>query len=170
MSYELQLKTRYAEAHHRLVYPNEKPSPNPISEPKKIKKPIKPPEFSPLFTDAKPSIYDLLRWVSQVEGIPILDLKGPRHSKPVALARQMVCYLARLYTGLSSPQIGHVLGDRDHTTVLSAVNRIKVLRLTHSDLCQSLAYYESTLDQQAKNNIENYRRCPHCNGILSEAH
>jgi chromosomal replication initiator protein len=45
-------------------------------------------------------------------------------SKDVAFARQMAMYLAREETGASLPQIGEVLGGRDHTTVMYGWEKI----------------------------------------------
>jgi chromosomal replication initiator protein len=42
----------------------------------------------------------------------------------VAEARQVAMYLARELTEHSLPEIGRGIGDRNHTTVLHAVNRI----------------------------------------------
>jgi chromosomal replication initiator protein len=44
----------------------------------------------------------------------------------VAAARQVAMYLARELTGHSLPEIGRGIGDRNHTTVLHAVNRINL--------------------------------------------
>lgn len=45
-------------------------------------------------------------------------LMGKGRQRRLALARQFVCYWARRRTGLSLPQIGRKLGNRDHTTVI----------------------------------------------------
>ena len=45
-------------------------------------------------------------------------------SKDVSAARQMAMYLAREETGASLPQIGEVLGGRDHTTVMHGWEKI----------------------------------------------
>jgi len=45
-------------------------------------------------------------------------------SKDVSAARQMAMYLAREETGATLPQIGEVLGGRDHTTIMHGWERI----------------------------------------------
>jgi len=45
-------------------------------------------------------------------------------SKDVSAARQMAMYLAREETGASLPQIGEVIGGRDHTTVMHGWEKI----------------------------------------------
>jgi chromosomal replication initiator protein len=44
----------------------------------------------------------------------------------VAAARHVAMYLARELTDHSLPEIGRGIGDRNHTTVLHAVNRISL--------------------------------------------
>lgn len=51
-------------------------------------------------------------------------LMSDERSRPVALPRQIVMYLLRKEANLSLPQIGEMLGGRDHTTVLYAIRKI----------------------------------------------
>jgi chromosomal replication initiator protein len=52
------------------------------------------------------------------------DLKGRSRNKKVVKPRQIAMYLARQETQVSLPQIGKVLGERDHTTVLYGLKKI----------------------------------------------
>lgn len=52
------------------------------------------------------------------------DLKGRGRNKEVVTPRQMAMYLLREATGASLPQIGDVLGGRDHTTVMYSVEKV----------------------------------------------
>ncbi len=56
--------------------------------------------------------------------IPISEMISERRTKDVATARHMVMFIARHRTPRSLPQIGRVLGGRDHTTILSGVRRM----------------------------------------------
>lgn len=58
-------------------------------------------------------------------GISIDDLKGRSRTKPIVRPRQIAMYLARLHTNLSLPDLGRIF-DRDHSSVLSGIQRIKV--------------------------------------------
>lgn len=53
------------------------------------------------------------------------DLKGRSRSQKVVKPRHIAMYLARQETDASLPQIGKALGDRDHTTVLYGVEKIR---------------------------------------------
>lgn len=52
-------------------------------------------------------------------------LRSKKRNKEIAHARHVAMYLARTLTNASLPQIGKSFGDRDHTSVLHACNKIK---------------------------------------------
>jgi hypothetical protein len=58
-------------------------------------------------------------------GMPRNDLCGQTRSAPITRARHVAMYLCRIMTGRSTPDIGRKFGDRDHTTVLHAINKVK---------------------------------------------
>ncbi len=58
-------------------------------------------------------------------------LLGRDRTREVALPRQIAMYLLREEAKISFPQIGEVLGGRDHSTVMSAYDKIK--EQLHSD-------------------------------------
>jgi len=49
---------------------------------------------------------------------------GRDRSRTAALPRQVVMYLLRKEANVSLPQIGEVLGGRDHTTVMYACEKV----------------------------------------------
>jgi len=53
------------------------------------------------------------------------QLKGPSRAKAVCVPRQLAMYLIRQETGASLPEIGQLLGGRDHTTILHGFGRIE---------------------------------------------
>ena len=50
---------------------------------------------------------------------------GRDRTKDVAYSRQIAMYLLREVSKISFPQIGEALGGRDHSTVMSAIEKIK---------------------------------------------
>jgi chromosomal replication initiator protein len=56
--------------------------------------------------------------------VNVQALRSNSRSRMVAFPRQMAMFLARTETGLSFPQIGEGLGNRDHTTVLYGYEKI----------------------------------------------
>ncbi|MBI5823360.1 MAG: chromosomal replication initiator protein DnaA [Chloroflexi bacterium] len=59
-------------------------------------------------------------------------LLGRDRTKEVAYPRQIAMYLLREEAKISFPQIGEVLGGRDHSTVMSAIEKIKE-QIRHGD-------------------------------------
>ena len=53
------------------------------------------------------------------------DLISSKKSNDIAYPRQIAMYLCRNIAGLSLPKIGADFGNRDHTTVMHAVNKIE---------------------------------------------
>jgi chromosomal replication initiator protein len=70
------------------------------------------------------SVEEVLAAVAEYYRITIEDLKGRGRNKEVVLPRQMAMYFLREETSASLPQIGEVLGGRDHTTVMYSVEKI----------------------------------------------
>ncbi len=62
--------------------------------------------------------------VADVYGITVKDMLGRGRSREIALPRQVAMYLLREEANLSLPQIGELLGGRDHTTVMYGCDKI----------------------------------------------
>jgi len=62
--------------------------------------------------------------VASVFGISPEKLLGRDRTREAALPRQVVMYLLRQEANVSLPQIGQVLGGRDHTTVIYACEKV----------------------------------------------
>jgi len=75
---------------------------------------------SPGMTD----IGEIIDATARVFGISPQALLARDRRPPVAKARHIAMYMARVLTRHSLPEIGRMLGGRNHTTVLHAVNRI----------------------------------------------
>ena len=73
------------------------------------------------------SISDIERVVSDHYKVKAAVLRSKKRNKEIAHARHIAMYLARTLTSASLPQIGKDFGDRDHTSVLHACNKIKGL-------------------------------------------
>jgi chromosomal replication initiator protein len=57
-------------------------------------------------------------------GFSIEAICGPSRTRPLVTARQVAMYLVRNLTDYSYPAIARVFGNRDHTTVIHAVDKI----------------------------------------------
>jgi chromosomal replication initiator protein len=66
----------------------------------------------------------VLQMVSDAFGISVDQILARDRSRSVALPRQIAMYLLREEAQISLPQIGEVLGGRDHTTVMYGCEKV----------------------------------------------
>jgi len=74
--------------------------------------------------EATPTPKLIMTTVANYYGIDIEGLKGKRRDRKTALARQVTMYLLRERNHCGLAEIGKILGDRDHTTVLHGCEKI----------------------------------------------
>lgn len=67
---------------------------------------------------------DVESMVATYFGLRPADLHSSRKSRTVSTARSVAMYLARKLTGLSYPDIGKYMGNKNHATVIQACRRI----------------------------------------------
>jgi len=89
-------------------------------------------DFLPQGMDLKPD--DVLHEVSISFGVSNERLLGRERTREVALPRQIAMYLLREEGGVSLPQIGEMIGGRDHTTVIYACDKVNNLMETDEQL------------------------------------
>lgn len=65
--------------------------------------------------------------VAEATGVSVTEITGDKRSRSIVESRHLVMYLARELTDASLPKIGERLGNRDHTTVLHAIEKIAKL-------------------------------------------
>ena len=79
-------------------------------------------------TTAKPRTDDeLLQEIADILGFDVQALKGKSRQRPLVTGRQIAMYAFRNLTELSYPSIARLFGNRDHTTVIHAVDKIQKL-------------------------------------------
>ena len=69
----------------------------------------------------------ILTAVAETTGISVTEITGDKRSRAIVESRHLAMYLARDLTDASLPKIGERMGNRDHTTVLHAVDKIAKL-------------------------------------------
>ncbi|CAG1007407.1 Chromosomal replication initiator protein DnaA [Anaerolineales bacterium] len=62
---------------------------------------------------------------SAYEGVRVDDLIGQNRAAKVAIPRQLAMYILSEFNEVSSPQIGDLLGGRDHTTILYGIKKVE---------------------------------------------
>lgn len=74
--------------------------------------------------DRRVTIEEIKKKVAEHFNVKVQDLESPNRSRCIVRPRQIAMYLARLLTPRSYPEIGRRFGNRDHTTVMHAVETI----------------------------------------------
>ena len=75
---------------------------------------------------------------SQYYGIPVKEIIGKKRNKEIVHARQVAMYLVRELTELSFPKIGEAFGNKNHTTVIHAYEKIHADRKSDPELQDSI--------------------------------
>ncbi|GIU84636.1 MAG: chromosomal replication initiator protein DnaA [Acidimicrobiales bacterium] len=69
----------------------------------------------------------ILEMTAEMFGFSVDELRGKSRRRPLVTARQVCMYVFRELTDLSYPAIGREFGNRDHTTVMHAVEKVGAL-------------------------------------------
>ncbi len=67
----------------------------------------------------------IMDFVADYYSVPVLKLKEKNNSKNIVLPRQVAMYLCKQLTNLSYPEIGKEFGNKHHTTVMYACEKIE---------------------------------------------
>ncbi len=83
-------------------------------------------------------------------GLSIEELCGPSRSRNLVQGRQIAMYLCRELTDLSLPKIGQQFGNRDHTTVMYANNRVRGDLAERRSTFNTITELTNRIKQQAR--------------------
>ena len=92
---------------------------------------------------------DIINITATFYQLTIDDLYGSSRSQTIALARQVAMYLSREMTNLSLPKIGQLFGNRDHTTVMYANNKIGELMKERRSIYNQVTELTSRIKQNS---------------------
>lgn len=87
----------------------------------------------------------LVQAVAQTFNVSVERLLSRNRAQEVALPRQVAMYLLREEAKLSLPQIGEILGGRDHTTVMYGCEKIRELLEQDENLRRQVAQLREQL-------------------------
>lgn len=79
--------------------------------------------------------------------IKLTDIESAKRSRNLAYPRQIAMYMCRNLTDLSLPKIGENFGNRDHTTVLHACDKITTDLVGNADLKNIIEKIESEIKE-----------------------
>jgi chromosomal replication initiator protein len=99
-------------------------------------------------TSARPneaSVEDIQRVVCHHFKLRSTDLLSKDRHKSIAFARHVAMYLCKQRLKCSFPELGRAFGNRDHTTVISAVRKVEHLRTSDPEVRAHLEALERKL-------------------------
>lgn len=102
----------------------------------------------------RPRMSEILQVVARHNLISVEDIKSPKRNRNIAWPRQMAAWLCRQMTPCSYPEIGRAFGNRDHTTILFAVQKVASLRPHLPGLDQALTLYRDEIQAVANERYE----------------
>ena len=68
---------------------------------------------------------EMIGMVADFYGISVDDITGTKRQGKIVLARQIAMYILKTKYGLAYKKIGGFFGNRDHSTVISSVEKIE---------------------------------------------
>jgi chromosomal replication initiator protein len=100
------------------------------------------------YLKGKPIAYGvdaILDTVAVEFGCQVKELKSAMKSRGISLPRHISMYLIRKYTEKTYPQIGELVGGKDHTTVIHGVKRVSKLLSESLDFRKQMETIEEKL-------------------------
>lgn len=91
------------------------------------------------------SVEDIQRVVCHHFKLRSTDLLSKDRHKSIAFARHVAMYLCKQRLKCSFPELGRAFGNRDHTTVISAVRKVEALRTSDPEVRAHLDAIERKL-------------------------
>jgi chromosomal replication initiator protein len=93
----------------------------------------------------QPSSEDIKKYICKHFDIKVSDMESSKRARKYSYPRQIAMYLCRKMTTLSLPKIGESFGNRDHTTVMHATEKISNELLTNESLGEVLSKIEEDI-------------------------
>lgn len=89
--------------------------------------------------ETKVTLKDCANASAKIFGMKVSDLRSPRRSSTVTLARQVAMYLAREMSGVGYQEIGEYFERKNHSTVIYACQKIQELLVEDAKLAHDVA-------------------------------
>ncbi|MCL2871294.1 MAG: chromosomal replication initiator protein DnaA [Coriobacteriia bacterium] len=100
--------------------------------------------------EARPiSISAIQKEVCRCFGVTHTELTGSKRKQEIVFPRHIAMFLSAELTDSSTPQIGKAFGNRDHTTVMHAVDKIKKKMKTETETLDQIQYLTRILRNKA---------------------
>lgn len=88
---------------------------------------------------------EIITMVAKYYSLGKRELLGTSRKRPIVRPRQMLMYLLKTQLGLPYQEIGRLVGGRDHTTIMSGVEKITQLASESGDMREDIKGIKKTL-------------------------
>lgn len=96
------------------------------------------------FQEPATSLYEILEGVAHHFDIKMSDLQSQVRKQNIVMPRQIAIYLAKKMTQHSLKEIGAFF-NRDHSTILHAIDKVETLQYTNESMSRSLQELEESI-------------------------
>lgn len=93
----------------------------------------------------RPKVKDIINAVCREFNVTVTDIMSGRRNGEIVTPRHVIYYLARRLTVRSFPEIGAIMGGRDHSTILHGDKSIQAKLLIDDDLVERVSRLEAEL-------------------------
>ena len=107
----------------------------------------------PLLGERQVTADEVMKTVSSEYGVRVTDITGNKKSRDISLPRQISMYLIRRLTRLSYPEIGRLMGGKDHSTVVKGVKKMNGMLNENQELARRIRTVEKRLMEQSRRRI-----------------
>ncbi len=85
--------------------------------------------------------------VAEHYGVRPEDIKSQRRNKEIVLPRQISMYLIRIFNDITLQDVGKLLGNRDHSTIIHGFDKITNEMDRNPDLKNTIDILKKKLNQ-----------------------
>lgn len=96
-------------------------------------------------TQSTISVEEIMKLVADHFKVRITDLKASTRAKPIVVPRQIAMHLIKKFLDKSLVDIGKAFGGKDHTTVMNALERVKILQSADQDIAKDIEDLEQRI-------------------------
>jgi chromosomal replication initiator protein len=91
------------------------------------------------------SVEEILKIVAEHFDVRVHDMRSSSRAKPIVVPRQVAMYLIKKVLDKSLVEIGKAFGGKDHTTVMNAIDRVRNLQASDSDMAKNIEELETRI-------------------------
>lgn len=92
----------------------------------------------------------IIKEVNRYFGVSVEDLLGRQRTKEMVIPRQIVMYLLRHERNMSFPEIGKVMGGKDHSTIMHGCKKIEADISQNPKIKEDLSIIKNKIFQMVK--------------------